>query len=61
MKKIELRIDDDVYSELKSSIGMKKLTGNDAGLTDRFMSKLISKIEDDKKIFHAKYKLRKNI
>ena len=60
MKKIILTIDDDVYKALKNYINVKGITGNFGGIADAFISKLIIKIEDNKKEWHCSYKKKED-
>ena len=59
MKKITLKIDDDVLGRMRSEISIKMISGNFAGITDAFIKKLINQIDDNKKEWHCKYKNKK--
>lgn len=59
MKKIMLKIDDDVLSELKNYCNVKSITGNFGGIADIFIRRLIEKVDDKKKEWHCKYKNKK--
>jgi len=56
MKKIILKIDDDVLGSLRSNINIKIMSGNFAGVADSFIKKLIDKIDGDNKEWHCHYK-----
>jgi len=60
MKKIRLIIEDDVYKALENYINVKGITGNFGGIADAFISKLIIKIEDNKKEWHCSYKKKED-
>ena len=60
MKKITLKIDDDVLGSLRSNISIKMMSGNFAGVTDSFIKKLIDQIDDGNKEWHCQYKDKKN-
>ena len=59
MKKIILKIDDAVLSRLRSHISIKLMSGNYTGITDAFIKKLINQIDDNNKVWHCKYKNKK--
>jgi len=56
MKKITLKIDDDVFGKLRSTIIIKMASGNFTGTIDAFIKKLIDKIDEGNKEWHCKYK-----
>ena len=56
MKKITLKIDDDILGRLRSDISIKMMSGNYAGTIDAFIKKLIDKIDDENKEWHCQYK-----
>ena len=56
MKKITLKIDDDVLGSLRSNISIKMMSSNFAGITDSFIKKLIDQIDDGNKEWHCQYK-----
>ena len=56
MKKITLKIDDDVLGTLRSSISIKIMSGGFAGTADSFIKKLIDQIDKGNKEWHCKYK-----
>ena len=56
MKKITLKIDDDVLGRMRSDISIKMMSGNFAGTIDAFIKKLIDQIDDGNKEWHCQYK-----
>ena len=56
MKKITLLIDDDVYRDLKNTIGIRMLTGNAYGVQDAFVKKLIESVDNNEVELELKYK-----
>lgn len=48
MKEINLKISDQVYSELKTTIAVKGLAGALYGTVDAFITRLIESIEEGK-------------
>lgn len=58
MKKILLKIEDDVYNNFKSEIGIKKICGNLFGIPDQFNCLIIQAIEKGRKEIHI-YKEKK--
>lgn len=59
MKKIELHIDDKVFKELRSHVGIKGMCGNLYGVIDAFNVKIIKAIENGDKELHLSFKKRK--
>ena len=59
MKKITLKIDDDILGRLRSDISIKMMSGNYTGTTNLFIKKLIDHIDDGNKEWHCKYKNKK--
>ena len=59
MKKITLKIDDDILGRLRSDISIKMMSGNYTGTTNHFIKKLIDKIDDGNKEWHCQYKNKK--
>ena len=59
MKKIKLKIDDDVLGRLRSDISIKMMSGNYTGTTNLFIKKLIDQIDGGNKEWHCKYKNKK--
>ena len=56
MQKILLKIDDDVIKALNNYINVRGITGNLGGIADAFISKLLIKIDNNKKEWHCHYK-----
>lgn len=56
MKKILLKIDDDVIKKLNSYIIARGITGNLGGIADAFIRMLIINIDHNKKEWHCHYK-----
>lgn len=48
MKELKLKIEDNVYQELKSALLAKKFTGSFYGITDEFINLIIKSIEEGK-------------
>jgi len=46
MKKITLKIDDNVFNELKTNQGFRIMLDSSYGIQDEFIQKIISSIED---------------
>ena len=59
MKKITLKIDDDVLGRLRSDISIKMMSGNYTGTTNLFIKKLIDHIDGGNKEWYCKYKNKK--
>ena len=59
MKKITLKIDDDVLGRMRSDVSIKIMSGNYAGTIDAFIKKLIDHIDGGNKEWHCKYKNKK--
>lgn len=60
MKTITLNIADDVYKELKSSMQVRMLTGSSYGISDAFIKKIVSSIENGDTNIDIKYKEKSN-
>jgi len=60
MKKITLKIDDDILGRMRSDLSIKMMGGNFAGTIDAFIKKLIDQIDDGNKEWHCKYKNKKD-
>ena len=56
VKKITLKIDDDVLGRMRSDISIKMMSGNFAGTIDAFIKKLIDQIDGGNKEWHCQYK-----
>ena len=56
MKEIVLKIDDDVYKELKNNIGVRMLTGAAYGYIDAFMAKLVESVDKKDKELVLQFK-----
>ncbi len=56
MKEIMLKIDDDVFTELKTQLGLSIMMESAYGIQDSFMAKLIKSIEENKKEIHLEFK-----
>jgi uncharacterized membrane protein len=56
MKTITLNIADNVYKELKKSIGVRMLTGSSYGINDAFIKKIVNSIENGDTNIDIKYK-----
>ena len=59
MKKITLKIDDDILGRMRSDLSINMMGGNFAGTIDAFIKKLIDQIDDGNKEWHCKYKNKK--
>jgi len=59
MKKITLKIDDDILGRKRSDLSIKMMGGNFAGTIDAFIKKLIDKIDGGNKEWHCQYKNKK--
>ena len=59
MKEITLKISDEVYRELKSSQGVRILSGSAYGIQDAFVNKLITSIDNNEKEVEIKFKEKK--
>ena len=60
MKKITLKIDDDILGRLRSDISIKMMSGNYTGTTNHFIKKLIDHIDDGNKEWYCQYKNKKD-
>ena len=58
MKKITLKISDDLYKDLNNSIFAKKLSCSYGGLIDGVLNKILSSIKDNKKEIILEYKTK---
>ena len=56
MKKIKIKIEDDVYKSLKQATQVKGMTGNIGGIVDSFIIKLIESVDKGLDEEHFKYK-----
>ena len=56
MKKIKIKIEDDVYKSLKQATQVKGMTGNIGGIVDSFIIKLVEAIDKGLDEEHFKYK-----
>ena len=58
MKKITLKISEDLYKDLNNSIFDKKLSCSYGGLIDGVLNKILSSIKDNKKEIILEYKTK---
>jgi len=56
MIEVKLKISERVYKELKSSQGVRILTGSAYGIQDSFVNKLITSIDNNEKEIEIKFK-----
>ena len=56
MKKILLKIDEDVLKELTNYCNVKAITGSFGGIADIFIRRLIENIDGNKKEWYCHYK-----
>lgn len=56
MKKITVTMTDEVFTELRSAMGVRGLSGVAYGILDEFMVKLIETIQEGKEEKHFSFK-----
>jgi len=56
MKTIKIKIEDDVYKNLKQATQVKGMTGNIGGIIDSFIIKLVESVDKGLTEEHFKYK-----
>ena len=59
MKTIRLEIEDDVYRELNTAIGLHVMTGNAHGIVDSFVTALVKAIDEGLEVRHFEFKSKR--
>lgn len=58
MKTIRLEIEDDVYRQLQTGMGLRIMTGNSGGIVDAFVSAVVKAIDEGLEVKRLEFKPR---